>query len=652
MTDNNSLSQHVSRFTQYLSSEDQTRIQQAFVLAERAHTGQLRHSGEPYITHPVAVAAILAEWRLDADGLAAALLHDVIEDTKISRDDIKLHMGSTVLYLVDAVSKLDHIEFASKEDAQAESFRRMLLAMTQDIRVMLIKLADRLHNMRTLGPLREQKRRRIAQETLDIYVPIAHRLGLNRVYTELHDLAFQAMHPQRYLVLQKALKAVAGGQRANRIETLLSDLEAYLRANGVEATVTGRPKSLYSIYQKMREKRMRFEQVNDLFGCRVIVERPIECYMAMGLIHQRYKPIPGKIKDYIAIPKPNGYQSLHTTVFGPFSAPLEIQIRTEAMHHIAETGLAAHWRYKQGSGNSLAAAQQEARQWMRQLLDIQSKTDSSKEFLSNVKKDLFPSEVYVFTPRGDIIALPRGSSALDFAYAVHTEIGHHCSRVKINQQPASLKTPLKNGDRVEIITADNCVPQPNWLNWVITGRARSSIRHYLNRHPDTSERSSRLRALLGNSTILVLTKEILGQIRWARCCSPIHGDHVTGGLSERASEALVIHRSTCTQLRLRIKESSLQAVPLQWSKEESLAEGFICRFEVWAENQLGMLAKLAQAIADANINIVDISLHGIETQLQAHLHITVRVHSRSHLAQLFRVLRKLKGLHHLYRSHG
>lgn len=476
-----SLQQSVLQFTHYLTVADQAKVLGAFELAELAHRGQLRHSGEPYITHPVAVASILAEWRLDADGLASALLHDVIEDTRISHLLLKERMGSTVLYLVEAVSKLDHLEFASKEEAHAENFRRLVLAMTQDVRVMLIKLADRLHNMRTLGSLREEKKRRIAKETVDIYVPIAHRLGLNRVYTELHDLAFQAMHPHRYHVLKRALQAVAGGSRSARIEILLSDLEAYLRANQINATVSGRPKSLYSIYRKMREKNIGFDQVNDLFGCRVIVERPIECYMAMGLIHQRYKPIPGKIKDYIAIPKQNGYQSLHTTIFGPFSLPLEIQIRTESMHHIAETGLAAHWLYKENGKASLAAAQQDTRQWMRQLLDIQSKTTSSEEFLSHVQKELFPPEISAFSPKGDIFRLPRGSTALDFAYAVHSEVGHHCEKVKINLQPAELCTVLRNGDRVEITTSHELQVQNNWINWVITGRARSSIRHKLNK---------------------------------------------------------------------------------------------------------------------------------------------------------------------------
>ena len=647
-----SLHDYIASFTHYLTAEEQASVVRAFHLAERAHRGQNRHSGEPYITHPVAVAAILADLRLDADALSAALLHDVIEDTKIPREEIKVLTSITVLHLVDAVSKLDHLGFASKEDAQAENFRRMLLAMTQDIRVMLIKLADRLHNMRTLGSLKVHKKRRIAQETLDIYVPIARRLGLNRVYNELHDLAFQAIHPKRYEVLQKALKAISGGNRALRIEALLSDLEAYLRANGVSATVSGQPKSLYGIYQKMRSQHMRFEQVNELFGCRVIVNDTISCYTAMGLIHQRYKPIPGKIKDYIAISKLNGYQSLHTTVFGPFQAPLEIQIRTEKMHHIAETGLAAHWRYKleNNDSSSLLAAQQAARHWLRQLLEIQSKTDSSKEFLSHVKKDLFPSEVYVFTPQGDTIALPRGASALDFAYAVHTEIGHHCHRVKINQQYKPLKTLLKNGDRIEVITSKTAIPHSIWLNWVITGRARSSIRHFLNRYPDISEKQLRANLIVGEAKYLILQGKFIDSAHWARCCSPIYGDAITGGINDRSGDSLIIHRTHCLQLKQKIKEGSFIPIPIEWSKDHHKEKFYNCRIELWTDNEPDKLAKIIHAIAHLNISIIDINLHAFENKASIHIFITVSLPNRSYLARLFKQLRNTHVVHHLQRT--
>ena len=431
----------------YLPAPDIALVERAFTFSDSAHRGQFRKSGEPYITHPLAVASILSQWRLDAQGLAAALLHDVMEDTAITKAEIESSFGKPVADMVDGVSKLDQIEFTSREDAQAESFRKMLLAMAQDIRVILIKLADRLHNMRTLDAMAPVHRKRVARETLDIYAPIANRLGLNALYLELQDLAFKHINPLRYRILANAIKAARGNRREvmNRLLDVIRD--GYAKA-GITAVVTGREKTIYSVYKKMREKHYTFSQVFDIYGVRVLVPDKTTCYGALGVLHGLYKPIPGKFKDYIAIPKANGYQSLHTTLFGPFGTPLEAQIRTNDMHRIAEAGVAAHWLYKSGGALDLAEAQRETHRWLQSLLEIQSESRDSKEFLENIKGDLFPEEVYVFTPKGKIMALPRGATAVDFAYDVHTDIGHHCVAARINYEQMPLRTELKNGDQV------------------------------------------------------------------------------------------------------------------------------------------------------------------------------------------------------------
>src|SRR5512139_3849477 len=463
----------------YLPSPDIALVERAFEFSDSAHRGQFRKSGEPYITHPLAVASILSQWRLDAQGLAAALLHDVMEDTAITKAEIETSFGKPVADMVDGVSKLDQIEFTTREDAQAESFRKMLLAMAQDVRVILIKLADRLHNMRTLDAMARAHRRRIARETLDIYAPIANRLGLNALFLELQDLAFKHLNPMRYRILASAVKAARGNRREvmNRILDVIR--EGYAKA-GITAVVTGREKTIYSVYKKMREKRYTFSQVFDIYGVRVLVPDKTACYAALGVLHALYKPIPGKFKDYIAIPKANGYQSLHTTLFGPFGTPLEAQIRTHDMHRIAEAGVAAHWLYKTAAGNvDLAEAQAQTHRWLQSLLEIQSESRDSKEFLENIKGDLFPDEIYVFTPKGKIMALPRGATAVDFAYGVHTDIGHHCVAARINYELLPLRTELKNGDHVEILTSPTARPNPSWLSFVATGKARSRIRHFL-----------------------------------------------------------------------------------------------------------------------------------------------------------------------------
>ena len=452
-------------------------VREAYRFAFAAHDGVVRKTGEPYITHPVSVACILADLHMDVPTILAALLHDVVEDTAITAQEIKYKFGAQVAELVDGVTKLDKIEFQSASQAQAENFRKMLLAMSQDVRVILVKLADRLHNMQTLTAMKPESRKRIAKETLEIYAPIANRLGLNLIYQELEDLSFKALYPMRYRVLTQVIKA-ARGNRKEVISKILESIQSKLKEAGIEAEMTGREKHLYSIYKKMAGKTNSFSQIYDIYGFRVVVKDLPTCYLTLGALHGLFKPIPGKFKDYIAIPKANGYQSLHTTLFGPFGTPIEVQIRSIDMHNVANAGVAAHWLYK-SSDAELTALQQQTHQWLQRLLEIQSESVDSLEFLEHIKVDLFPDEVYVFTPKGKILALPRGSTAVDFAYAVHTDVGNSCVAVKINQELAPLRTELKNGDHVEIITAALSKPNAAWLNYVKTGKARSHIRHYL-----------------------------------------------------------------------------------------------------------------------------------------------------------------------------
>jgi GTP diphosphokinase / guanosine-3',5'-bis(diphosphate) 3'-diphosphatase len=462
---------------EYFTQADIEKVWEAYRYAELAHEGQARKSGEPYISHPVAVACILAKLHLDLPTVMAALLHDVVEDTGVEIAVINQKFGKQVADLVEGVTKLDKIEFQSALAAQAENFRKMLLAMSQDVRVILVKLADRLHNMQTLEAMNTQKQKRIARETLDIYAPIANRLGLNQIYQELEDLSFKYLHPMRYRVIAKAIK-VARGNRKEVISKILDAIKQRLQDAHIVADVKGREKHLYSIYRKMTSKHSNLSQIQDIYGFRVLVKDTPSCYLALGSLHALYKPIPGRFKDLIAIPKANGYQSLHTTLFGPFGTPIEVQIRSEDMHKIANAGVAAHWRYKTTDA-SLTALQQQTHQWLQRLLEIQTESDDSYEFLENFKVDLFPDEVYVFTPKGNILALPKGSTAVDFAYAVHSDVGNCCVAVKINNELAPLRTELHNGDNVEIITAALAKPNPAWLNYVVTGKARSHIRHYL-----------------------------------------------------------------------------------------------------------------------------------------------------------------------------
>jgi len=463
----------------YLSKADIRRVREAYKFADEAHLGQLRASGAPYITHPIAVAGICAEWRLDAQAIMAALMHDAMEDCGVTKTELIERFEAPTAELVDGLTKLDKLQFSTREESQAESFRKMLLAMARDVRVILIKLADRLHNMRTMEAMASHKAQRIARETLDIYAPIAHRLGLNEIYRELQELSFKYMYPWRHAALAKAVGKARGHRRdlVARIERDVAKGFKEFKGSNLEVEIHGREKTLYSIYRKMKDKRLSFAQVSDIFGFRIIVHSLPECYLALGVLHQIYKPQPGRFKDYIAIPKPNGYQSLHTTLVSPLATPVEFQIRTEAMHLIAEKGVAAHWMYK--SGASASAMQQLGANWLQSLIDIQDDTRDANEFLEHVKIDLFPDAVYVFTPASKIMALPKGATPVDFAYAIHSDVGDHCVAAKVNGEPVPLRTVLHSGDVCEIVTATGARPNPAWLSFVRTGRARSKIRHFL-----------------------------------------------------------------------------------------------------------------------------------------------------------------------------
>ncbi len=461
----------------YLDAAEIKRVREAYKFADEAHLGQFRASGEPYITHPIAVAGLCADWKLDAQAIMAALMHDAMEDCGVTKIELIERFGAPTAELVDGLTKLDKLQFSTKEESQAESFRKMLLAMARDVRVILVKLADRLHNMRTMDAMVQHKRARIARETLDIYAPIAHRLGLNQTYRELQELSFQHVQPWRYGALSKAVKK-ARGYRRDIVERIEADVEKALAGASVKAHVYGREKTIFSIYQKMREKHLSFAQVSDIFGFRVVVQTLPECYLALGVLHQLYKPLPGRFKDYIAIPKGNGYQSLHTTLVNPLGTAVEFQIRTESMHAVAEEGIAAHWMYKTQEGAQVDGPRQGA-VWLQSLIDIQQDTNDSAEFLEHLKIDLFPDAVYVFTPKSKIMALPRGATPVDFAYAIHSDVGDQCVAAKVNGEPVALRTELRSGDVVEVVTAHSARPNPGWLNFVRTGRARSKIRHYL-----------------------------------------------------------------------------------------------------------------------------------------------------------------------------
>jgi GTP pyrophosphokinase len=691
----------------YLRPEDITQLQSAYDFSKAAHAGQYRKSGEPYISHPLAVADILAQWHMDPQALTAALLHDVTEDTAVTKTDISRNFGRPVAELVDGVSKLDRIEFETQEKAQAENFRKMLLAMARDVRVILIKLADRLHNMRTLEAVQPVKRRRIARETLEIYAPIANRLGLNKIYQELEDLAFQHLYPDRHRVLAKAVKA-AGGNRRQVVDKVLDTLTKKLRDSKVDAQVYGREKHLYSIYRKMREKHLPFAQVLDVFAFRIIVNDVPSCYLALGALHGLYKPIPGKFKDYVAIPKANGYQSLHTTLFGPFGSPIEIQIRTREMHKIAEAGVASHWLYR-SSDASLSELQQKTHQWLQSLIEMQSEAGDSVEFLEHLKVDLFPDEVYVFTHKGQIMALPRGATAVDFAYAVHTDIGNRCVAVKINQELMPLRTELKNGDRVEIITAAHAKPNPLWLNFVVTAKARSHIRHFVktmhfeesvqlgerllnqalaafkssladvkdtqwSRLMKESSAKSRQHLLsdigLGKRLAAVIARQLLFlgspvppesagpgavvirgsegmAVQFAKCCTPIPGDPIIGLISK--GQGMIIHTHDCPVMG-KARPDPDRLLDVQWDPETH--KTFEVSIKLVVANQKGVLAKVAAEISSAGSNIQNVAVEPDDGGTYTTMHFTLQVSNRLHLAQIVRALRGIPEVIRISRVKG
>ena len=683
----------------YLKNEEIETIWRAYQYSHLAHSGQKRRSGEDYIMHPVSVACIAANLHLDAPSIQAALLHDVVEDTTVSFADIKKEFGPQVAKLVEGLSKLDRIQFDDATEAQAENFRKMLLAMSQDVRVILVKLADRLHNMETLEHLKPEKQLRIAQETLDIYSPIANRLGLNNIYQQLEDLCFKYIHPLRYKTLHKAIMA-SRGNRKEVVGKILMEIEEKLKSEKINAEVFGREKNPASIHRKMLDKHTGFSQIYDIYAFRIIVKDAKDCYLTLGALHALFKPIPGKIKDYIAIPKANGYQSLHTTLFGPFGMPIEIQIRTDNMHKLAEAGVAAHWLYKTKDAH-VTELQQQTNQWLKRLLEIQTDGADSLEFLEHLKVDLFPDEVYVFSPKGKIFVLPKGSSTIDFAYAVHSDVGNSAVAAKINQELVPLRTEVKTGDHVEIIAAPLAKPNPAWLNFVITGKARAQIRSYLRTaasddliilgysmlnnalkafhiDPDSIKKKhwdklaqdyhlknknqiltdialgKRVNIMVAhqlttimdgikktqNQTKLLDVITIKGSegmaIQLVSCCHPIPGDPILGFINK--DRGLIIHTHDCPAIR-KFNLDPDRWLDVEWeAKAYSL---FKVNLDVLVWNEKGMLAKIAAVIAESNSNIDNVSLQESDGSKFANINFIVQVKDRIHLADLIRNLRKI-----------
>ncbi|MFP1787171.1 bifunctional GTP diphosphokinase/guanosine-3',5'-bis pyrophosphate 3'-pyrophosphohydrolase [Lonsdalea quercina] len=673
----------------YLPEDQIKRLRQVYLVARDAHEGQTRSSGEPYITHPVAVACILAEMRLDYETLMAALLHDVIEDTPATYQDMEQLFGKSVAELVEGVSKLDKLKFRDKKEAQAENFRKMIMAMVQDIRVILIKLADRTHNMRTLGALRPDKRRRIARETLEIYSPLAHRLGIHHLKTELEELGFEALYPNRYRVIKEVVKA-ARGNRKEMIQKILSEIEGRLLEAGIPCRVSGREKHLYSIYCKMHLKEQRFHSIMDIYAFRVIVSDLDTCYRVLGQVHGLYKPRPGRVKDYIAIPKANGYQSLHTSLIGPHGVPVEVQIRTEDMDQMAEMGVAAHWAYKEGESST--TAQVRARRWMQSLMELQQSAGSSFEFIESVKSDLFPDEMYVFTPEGRIVELPSGATPVDFAYAVHTDIGHACVGARVDRQPYPLSQALKSGQTVEIITAPGARPNAAWLNFVVSSKARARIRQMLKNlkrddsvslgrrllnhalghgrklsevpSPNIQRELDRMKLSslddllaeigLGNAMSIVVAKNLLEEdtglnssgirklpikgadgvlVTFAKCCRPIPGDPIIAHVSP--GKGLVIHHESCRNIRGYQKEPE-KFMAVEWDKVTE--QEFLTEIKVDMLNHQGVLANLTAAINTANANIQSINTEEKDGRVySAFIRLTTR--DRVHLANIMRKIR-------------
>jgi len=686
----------VETLQSYLPDAQIESIVRAYEFGAAAHDGQKRQSGEAYISHPVAVAQELADMHLDAQAISAAILHDVVEDTEASLAQIEEDFGDEVAGLVDGVSKLDQIQFRSRAEAQAESFRKMMLAMIEDIRVILVKLADRLHNMQTLDAMPAKKKARIARETLDIYAPIANRLGINRFKVLLEDLGFRHLYPMRYRVLDKALRRSKGSQR-QMVKKISEEFGRTLADEGIEAEIIGREKHLYSVYKKMSEKKRLLSDVVDVYGFRIIVEDVNDCYKVLGLVHGLYKPMPGRFKDYVAIPRINGYQSLHTTLFGPKGQPLEVQIRTRDMDRVAESGVASHWQYK-AEEKSDATPQRRARDWLANLAELQS-SGTSEEFLESVKVDLFPDKIYVFTPKGDIMPLPKGSTTVDFAYTVHTDVGNRCVAAKIDRVLVPLRTPLQNGQTVEIVTSRGARPNPNWLSFVRTAKARTAIRNHMKtmRSSESVDLGKRLldRSLkdldsslrkvgkvrmkaamdeLGLNSNEELFEQIgLGErlapltarflvgvneegeseastaslviagtegmvVSYARCCHPIPGDDVMGYLS--SGRGIVIHRNNCGNL------SNFRKQPEKWiavSWESDIDREFSSQIHVETLNKPGVLAEVAATIGDAGSNIEQVSVLGRHEDCSV-LAFLLQVRDRIHLAQIMRSVRNMQSV--------
>ena len=690
----------LSQAITYLKKSEIQDVYKAYHYAFDCHIDQKRRSGEPYITHPVSVACIAANLHLDGPSIIAALLHDVVEDTPATLKEVESKFGKQVAKLVDGLSKLDKLNFNDVVEAQAENFRKMLLAMSSDIRVMIIKLCDRTHNMQTLGHLNEQKRKRIAQETVDIYAPIANRLGLNRIYQELENLCFKHIHPLRHQTITKAI-ASARGNRKEVVEKILVEVEAKLKKEKIKAEILGREKQPASIHKKMAEKNLGFSEISDIYAFRIIVEDIKDCYHALGVLHSLYKPIPGRFKDYIAIPKANGYQSLHTTLFGPFGMPLEIQIRTLLMNNLAEAGVAAHWMYKTKE-NQVTRLQQDTNQWLKRLLEIQSDSADSLEFLEHLKVDLFPDEVYVFSPKGKIFVLPKGSTAVDYAYAVHTDVGNSCFVCKINNELVPLRTEVKTGDHIEIITGPMAKPNPSWLNFVITGKARSQIRAFMKKaessdlvilgysilnkalkafhiEPDSIKKKHWDKLLhdyhlknkdeilidiaLGKRVNIMVAHQlstiVSGQssvgrqekfldvisikgsegmaIDLADCCHPIPGDPILGYIDK--DRGLIIHTHECNEIK-KIKVDPEKWVDVEW--EPNPDRLFKVKLDVLVSNERGVLAKIASVIAEMESNIDKLTTEESDGGGFTSINFLIEVKSRIHLADIIRNLRKIE----------
>ena len=692
---------------EYLPPEQVELVKRAFVIARDAHEGQSRSSGEPYITHPVAVASIIAGMRLDHEAVMAALLHDVIEDTPYTEEQLKGEFGASVAEIVEGVSKLDKLKFRTRQEAEVANFRKMILAMTKDIRVVLIKLADRTHNMRTLSALRPDKRRRIAKETLEIYAPLAHRLGIEHIKNELEDLGFEAMHPQRYAVLQKVVQ-IARGNRKDMIERISAEIKGRLEDVGIQARVFGREKHLYAIYQKMRLKDQQFHSIMDIYAFRTVVNNVDTCYRVLGQMHSLYKPRPGRVKDYIAVPKANGYQSLHTSMIGPHGVPVEVQIRTEEMDQMAEMGVAAHWAYKQGGKNDSTPAQIRAQRWLQSLVELQQSAGNSFEFIESVKSEFFPKEIYVFTPKGRIVELPKGATPVDFAYAVHTDVGKNCVAANVDRKPYPLSQALESGQTVDILTSPNARPNVAWLNFVVTAKARSSIRHALKdlRRDEAIESGRRqlahalsplkleelnleftqnvltdlkLASLndlfmeigLGNQMSTVIAHRLLGEsieidtdgnpdnnatpleikgnggllTTFAQCCHPVPGDPIIAYASP--GKGLVIHHEFCSNLKNR-KDDPKHYMSVDWEKSDTQIE-FETELRIEMINQQGTLPHLMSTISSMDSNIQSIWTEEQEGRLYQII-VLLTVKDIKHLANIIRKIKQMPELIHIERN--